>query len=111
MTDPAWQLSLNAHAFKLAGGLWQAVVLLLLKVHIADAMDHKWNLKPQQLLHAGRPAPPRLSLKVQLAGYALAMLAVLWTGSHRFAQPAPPPIAASASGAPSGGLFAVSAVP
>jgi len=57
----------------------------MLHFHCTATMDRKWNLKPQQLLHAGRPAPPRLSLKVQFAGYALAMLAALWTGSHRFA--------------------------
>ena len=65
----------------------------MLHLQCAAAMEHRWNLKPQQLLHAGRPAPPRLSLKVQCAGYALAMLAALWTGSHRFAYsrtPSPP---------------------
>ncbi len=80
----------------------------MLHFQCAAVMDHKWNLKPQQLLHAGRPAPPRLSLKVQFAGYALAMLTAVWTGSHRFAPPSPHVHSFSA---PFGRLSDVPAIP
>ena len=54
-----------------------------------DAMDRGWNLRPQQLLYAGRPAAPLRSLPVQMAGYVLAVLVALWAGSYRFSPPLP----------------------